>query len=71
MQWAHRRDGGDQALSLGLNKLELSTVEERNVKMKIPQGKSENVRRRVVGAQLAGRLLVKTYLKINMRASIQ
>ena len=68
MQWAHRRDGGDQALPLGLNKLELSTVEERNVKMKIPQGESENVRRR---GRSAGRLLVKTYLKINMRASIQ
>ena len=68
MQWAHRRDGGDQALSLGLNKLELSPVEKLNVKMKIPQGESENVRRR---RRSAGRLLGKTYLKINMRASIQ
>ena len=69
MQWAHRRDGGDQALPLGLNKKELSTVEKLNVfKMKIPQGESENVRRR---RRSAGRLLVKTYLKINMRASIQ
>ena len=72
MQWAHRRDGGDQALPLGLNKKEVSTVEKLNafinVKMKIPQGESENVRRR---RRSAGRLLVKTYLKINMRASIQ
>ena len=50
------------------NKKELSTVEKLNVKMNIPQGESENVRRR---RRSAGRLLVKTYLKINMIASIQ